>query len=227
MATTTSFTSFFERWLLQQQTLLDDLLSLLHSPPQDDAVKAETRDRLFEQVISHYNRYYEEKSSAANRNPFPFFSPPWLTPFERTLLWVSGFKPSIIFRLIGEAVGEELTAEQRRRMEEEWAETRRREREVAKEMARVQESVAGPPIYALMREDRRLIDGEVDELGEAMEVLTAAMRRVMEEADAVRGSTVRSVLEILSPAQRIKFLAAAAQYTLQVRRCGLHRNPSI
>ncbi|PRQ20847.1 hypothetical protein RchiOBHm_Chr7g0232581 [Rosa chinensis] len=74
-------------------------------------------------------------------------------------------------------------------------------RELEEKMARIQESVAAPPILETARRVGRLMDGKISTLDEAMEALKAKMLRLTESADGLRGSTARKVVEVLSPSQ--------------------------
>uniref|UniRef100_A0A2N9GWC9 DOG1 domain-containing protein n=1 Tax=Fagus sylvatica TaxID=28930 RepID=A0A2N9GWC9_FAGSY len=118
----------------------------------------------------------------------------------------------------------DLTDEQTRRMEEVKAETKNGEKELTETLARLQQSVAAPPMVALARRIGRIMDGEISSLDSAIEALKTSMLRVLEDADSLRKSTVSKVVEILSPVQTLKFLAAAAQFQLQVRRWGMERD---
>ncbi|KAF5197236.1 Transcription factor, partial [Thalictrum thalictroides] len=69
------------------------------------------------------------------------FSPPWFSTYERTFLWIAGFKPGIPFRILNRTVAD-LSGEQLRRIDILKAETRTREKELSNELAKVQEGVA-------------------------------------------------------------------------------------
>lgn len=175
-------------------------------------------------VIAHYREFYREKAVAVENDVFLSISPPWMSSFERSLLWISGFRPSILFPIINGAVAEELSPGQKRRIEEVKAESRRREREITQAMARVQETVAEQPIYSLMRNFENLVNDEMPELHAAVEELKAAMRKVVGNADALQGWTVAELVETLDPVQGVKFLAAVARFQLRARRWGLERD---
>ncbi|KAM1099132.1 hypothetical protein TB2_038168 [Malus domestica] len=218
------FVKFLGGWLDRQQTFLDQLLKLVESP---DYENKDARERnLIEQVLSHYQQYFAEKARTAEEDVFVLFSPPWLSSFERSLLWLAGFKPSMVLRMVDSSV-EDLTAEQAREMDAVKGETRRAERDLSETMARIQESVAAPPILALVRRVGRPMDGEISSLDMAMEMLKTAMLGVFESADGLRGSTVRKVVEVLSPEQTVKVLAAVAQFQLRIRRWGLQRDSQL
>ena len=176
---------------------------------------------MIQEVLSHY---LEEKSRAAKEEVFLFYSPPWLSSFEKiTLLWVGGFKPFLLFKLLAYSVTE-LTPEQEETIERVKYETRREERELTLAMATIQESVATPPLLNLVKRFGKLIDDEELELESAMETLKAAMLRTLERADKLRRSTVRKVIEVRSPVQTVKFLAASSEFQLRVRKWGLQKD---
>ncbi|EEF52193.1 Transcription factor HBP-1b, putative [Ricinus communis] len=179
----------------------------------------EQHKHLIAQLLSHYKCYYEEKSNAAREDVFLFMNPPWLSSFERTLLWLGGFKPLVMFRLINNSVTD-LTPEQSERIEQVRFETRIEERALTETMASVQESLASPLILNLSRRFRQMIDGEVSEMEAALEGLKTAMFALSENADALRRSTAVNLLEVLSPAQAVRFLATALKFQLQVMRQG-------
>ncbi|KAL3506337.1 hypothetical protein ACH5RR_031719 [Cinchona calisaya] len=221
MAGALAFTAFFEGWIKKKQSLLEKLLPLLSN---DQESNEELCKELVAEVFAHYQEYYQEKSRAVNEDVFLMLSPPWMNSFERTLLWISEFKPSMVFPLIKNSLKECLTSDQVEKIEEIKAQTKREEKEVEQAMATVQESIAAPPIFELMRRFGRLVDGEISELDEAMEKFKENMKMVVENADALRGSTVRKLMGILSPFQTAKFLAASAQFVVQARMWGSERD---
>lgn len=212
------FQAFFNGWLQRQQSFLDQLHLLSASP--DGHEKVERQRTLVQQVLLHYQEYYEEKARTATVDVFTVFSAPWLSPFERTFLWIAGFKPLMVLRLVNNAVGADLTHEQSRTMERLRQVTSQAERELTQTMATIQASVAAPPLLALARRMERLRDGEISNLDEAIETAKAAMLRVLELADALRGWMVRRVVEVLSLDQTVKFLVTAAEFQLRIRRWG-------
>ncbi|KAL2498112.1 transcription factor-related [Abeliophyllum distichum] len=214
-----AFISFFNNWLTTQQTLLEKLESLSESINKDEE---ECRD-LVAKVLSHYEEYYKERTKLVNSDVFLCFSPPWLTSFECSLLWISGFKPSMVFPLVKKSVGELLSAAQTHKIELVRAEIRRGERDIGQAMARIQESLAEPPIFYLMKKMGKLVDGEISELDTAMDDLKKSMTVIIGNADNLRALTVTKIVEILSPVQSVKFLATAAEFQIQARKLGLQK----
>lgn len=219
----TSFSEFFHNWEIQHRRYL---VRLLESQSQSQSELVVTQ-QLVEQVLRHYQDYYDEKSKAAESDVFLMFSPPWFSSYERTLLWVSGFKPSVTFRLVKECVGGELSDDQKGRIAVVRDETRRMEREIEQAMASVQESVAAPSFCGLVKREGRLLDWEVSEMENAVEELKMGMMGVMRNADDLRQQTAMRVLEVLSPGQKVKFLAGTSQFWLQSRRLGMERDKAL
>ncbi|RDX81879.1 Protein DOG1-like 4, partial [Mucuna pruriens] len=207
-----SFEAFYEGWLARQENLLEQMLSVM-----PDA--GEQQRRLIEQVLCHYQQFLEEKSMLANADVFLLFSAPWLSAYEKALLWIGDYKPSLILRLADAAV-QGLTPEQRERLDRVRDNTKRAEREVSEAMASVQETMASPRVVRLVR----VVNGEITEQETALERLKEALKRVCESADELRASTMRKVVEILSPPQTVQLLAATMHFQVRVRRLGLYRD---
>ncbi|XAR55812.1 hypothetical protein NMG60_11036018 [Bertholletia excelsa] len=214
-----SFESFFDGWLGRQEHFLDELLVAQHNC--HDSNEDDLRD-LIGRVLSHYQEYYEEKSRAASRNVFLVFGPSWFTPLEHTFFWIAGFKPGLAFKLVETAVGPDLTPDQSQRLSLLLRETKAAERELAEQLAQLQEGVAAPPIVELARQQGRgTRDGEVLEVEGVLEALRSAMEAVLSGADLLRTRTAARVVEILTPVQGVKFLASVAQLQLRIRNWGL------
>lgn len=214
-----NFGDFYNAWLETQRGFLEQLPHVL----QISDFKEERQLGLINQVLAHYQLYHEEISKAAGEDVFRVFSAPWLSSYERTLLWISGFKPSIVFRLVDGAV-KDLTPAQAASMEELKADVKRKERDLTEAMASLQETVAAPPIVGLARRAGRLVDGEICEMENAIEELKIGMLGVFDGADLLRGSTMKRVMEILRTDQTLRLLAAATEFQLRIRRWGVQRD---
>ncbi|XP_065851827.1 protein RESPONSE TO ABA AND SALT 1-like [Euphorbia lathyris] len=215
------FQEFFDGWLVRQQHCLQELLSLYrdqhtHEFQNDDLKDVVTR------ILAHYEQYYQEKSRLAHRNIYLVFSPPWFTPFERTFLWIAGFKPALTYRVLHTSVLD-LSEEQRQLIGRLKEETKLVEKMLHDEMARVQESVASPPLLEWAKRHGRMMDGETRSEGSAIERIGLEMEAVVGRADALRMSTVMRVVEILTPKQNVKFLTAVTELQSKIRNIGMQR----
>ena len=151
---------------------------------------------------------------------FVLFSPPWLTSFEKTFLWVGGFKPSMTFCLM-QVSKPDMVSEQFEKVNELKADTLREERKLMDALATVQEAIGSHPLSKLRRREERIFEREVFEFTEAMLVLRQSMIKVVQSANNLRKGTVRKVMEMLSVNQQLRFLIVVAKYQLWVRACGV------
>nr|XP_043637787.1 protein ZW2-like [Erigeron canadensis] len=227
----TQFENFFQGWLVRQQGYLEqlrDTLKELVCDDDDDDDDDESASRgggdvggLITRVLAHYQEYYEEKSRIANHDVSLVFSAPWFSSLERSFFWIAGFKPALTFRIVSRCILD-MTQEQSEAMERLQVETAIEERELENEMARIQESVAGPAIVSATRGEISIVDGKYDDLEVAIETLKAEMEVVLGNADMLRSRTAERVVEILMPVQNVKFLAAVTEMFTEMRMWGWH-----
>ncbi|CAN4122445.1 unnamed protein product [Withania somnifera] len=231
---------YYENWLIKLQDFLEKLKAVSASYDENEEEEEISKgsselvmqvldhyqdyyssSELVMQVLDHYQDYYREKFKSTKRDVFLLVSPPWYTCLEKTFSWMAGFKPSTLFQTISYSIGPELTTEQRAVLKRLKAETKREEKVIDKGMAKVQERVAAPPIFELMKRGETLIDGELSDLETIIDGLKQSMMSMIETAEHLRGSTVRKILDILRQNQAVKLLAAVAQFHLQTRKLGL------
>lgn len=202
---------FLRDWLERHEHFHRELIS---APRDSD----EHLRRLVGRVLDHYHEYYAAKSRAAAGDVLSLFFPSWLTSYECTFLWISGWKPSLAFRLLRAAVTP-LTEPEQRAVGELQRETALAERELTEELARVQEAFAMPQVLGYVP---GVLRGPARE--EAVGELVGDLERLVVAADALRARTVYNLVGILSPVQSVDFLAAAAELHFCIRRWGSRRD---
>ncbi|KAL5710181.1 hypothetical protein ACHQM5_020778 [Ranunculus cassubicifolius] len=214
-----SFIDFFQQeWMDRQRYYMNQLISSSSSQNQSEG---ELRE-LIARVLCHYQQYYAAKSRVAREDVFSLFAPPLFSTYERTFLWITGFKPGLSFSLVHSAV-KDLSQEQLEKLASLKAETRDKERELDTEMAMIQESAATINLIELTKELGKQLDGATSHVNEVLEKLRERMERLVQSADYLRMKTGREVLEILSTLQAIKFLVAATKFQIRIRVWGKHR----
>ncbi|MCL7038986.1 hypothetical protein MKW94_030939 [Papaver nudicaule] len=181
---------------------------------------------LVTQVLTHYQEYYAVKVAATREDVFVMFAPPWFSSYEHTYLWITGFKPSLAFKILDKSVNQdELTDEQLEALCGLKVWTKAAERGLNNDMARVQESLVSPPLVNLALKRNPAETGVVGETADdVMQMLRKQMETLVETADMIRMTTARKIVEILSPVQSVRFLAAATQLQVNIRRVGLQRD---
>lgn len=200
---------FYSQWLIQEQHLLNDLISV----PQD---RPDLHIPLINRAVSHYAEYYKHKSQLADRDIFLAFSAYWLTYIERSFFWLGGLNPGIFFH----SLPLDLTLDQSYRVEQLRQQTMRRIHELEEKMRVVEEAMS--VLMALAAAHGKVRNGEAR--GYTTERVGEMMRAVLDEADKLRKNVVRKNIEILSTAQTVRFFATLAHRHLCFYWQGLQYN---
>ncbi|KAJ4980729.1 hypothetical protein NE237_031566 [Protea cynaroides] len=226
------FSEFYNQWLNQHEANLKELLSVPRDPSHDQLHRA-----LVSKVGTHYKQYYTMKWAAAQLDVLGIFCPTWFTPLENAYHWITGWKPSMLFRLItslrqtrfpGPSLVD-MTDEQMKQIEDLQLRIRIEEDRVDREMERQQVSIADKPMVELARLATQVKNGEVvGELDKYVDMtlssLLAGLERVMKKADCVRLMAMKGVLEVLNPLQSLDFLTATVMLQIQLRKAGKRRD---
>ncbi|XP_034704279.1 protein ZW2-like [Vitis riparia] len=196
------FERFFRGWLVRQE----EVRRLLHQANEFHCNQAREGDEarlqeLIGRVLAHYAEYYEAKQRVMREDVLILFGPPWLTPFERSLLWIGGFKPGLAFRLVTNYITN-LTEQQKQRMEHLRAETAEEERELTAELtaelARIQTRPTVISLVGIAARGRERVNGERNMVNERIEMVKLAVEMLVECADYLRCKTVLKIIDISS-----------------------------
>ncbi|XP_065878995.1 protein DOG1-like 4 [Euphorbia lathyris] len=229
------FTEFFEKWISQLEDYLQQLrkLSTEHRASKNTPTEQELQ-ALVSKVTQHYKEYYTVKWALAVEDVLPFFYPIWSTPLENAYSWVTGWKPSAVFKLLDSVrttspvLGPslvELTQEQQRKIQQLRAKVRVEKEKVEMEMERQQVAVAERKMVELARLVFRVKTGDkasqVEGLVQvALNGVLSGLVKVMKMADCVRLRTMKGTLDILNPLQCVDFLAMITMFQLQLQQAG-------
>ncbi|PWA49211.1 DOG1 domain-containing protein [Artemisia annua] len=193
------FSDFYEKWVCQLEEYLRFLV-------QDYSHESDY-ENLVAKLTTHHKNYYRFKWAAAHEDVCAFFTPVWLTPLENAYLWVTGWKPSVVFRFL--TALEDLSEEQVKKIEGLKVKIKMEEQKVEREMERQQVSMA----------DRRTV--EIVTCGGAdVAAVLSGLERVMKMGDCVRLKTLKGLLDLMSPKQSVELLAAQAMFHVQLRKWG-------
>ncbi|XP_074270620.1 protein ZW2-like [Silene latifolia] len=222
-----SFEGFLRDWHHQQDEVLAKITAALGDGKRgQEAVTAEVAEELIARALGHFEEYYEHKSRAAHDNVLSMFSPPWCSSFECAFLWVAGFRPCVLLQLVTDSVGD-LSARQIQAIDRLKRETRVEEKNIADDLAKIQENTAAPPMIHALKSAPTRSDEEQSTrpaTNEALEQLQVVLEEVVANADILRVNTAARVAEILTPPQGLRFLAAVIRQQQSMRRLGIERN---
>ncbi|CAM8988096.1 unnamed protein product [Rhodiola kirilowii] len=244
------FSEFYEKWMVQLEDILHQLLKAINSNKHhqngnqsSEISTTSTEDNVDEQleslvskVTTHQKQYYAAKWAAAHEDVLAFYAPSWLSPLEiaYSWSWVTGWKPSMAFRVLDslrKRAGTEWPEgdnEKTRKMGELRVKIRLEEEKVERQMERQQVAMVDWRMVELVRlASRRCEDAEdnkrIEEMVEvALRGLKNGLEKVMKAADCVRLKTLKGVLDILTPKSKqcVEFLAAALLLQIQLRKWG-------
>lgn len=203
------FSDFYEKWVCQLEEYLRFLVQ--------DYTHQSDYENLVAKITTHHKNYYRVKWAAAHEDVCAFFTPVWLTPLENAYLWVTGWKPSAVFRFVdtlrrtGTGLAD-LTDEQVKRIEGLRVKIKMEEEKVEREMERQQVGMADRRMVELMT---RGGDG-----GDAVVALLSGLERMMKMGDCVRLKTLKGLLDMMNPKQCVELLAAQSMFHVQLRKWG-------
>ncbi|XP_061370763.1 protein DOG1-like 4 [Gastrolobium bilobum] len=230
MTTSLAFAQFYDSWFDHLHHLVQQLASFSATSasggPPLVAEENDERIHLIDKVMSHHEDYYRAKSLAAEKDPLNVFVSPWATTLERSLHWITGWRPTTAFHLIytessvlfesrivdilrGIRTGDlgDLSPTQFRRVSELQCDTVKEENAITEELSEWQDSACD-------------MMGPRADINEKIGRLVSIIRK----ADDLRLRTLRSVVGLLSPQQAIEFLIASAELLVGIRGWGLNHD---
>ncbi|XP_050220740.1 protein DOG1-like 4 [Mercurialis annua] len=233
------FSEFFEKWICQLDDYFHQLMKLVPSERVKTGATLSDHQELqalVPKVTQHYKEYYTIKWALAHENVLVFFSPVWLSPLETACSWITGWKPSAVFKLVNSLRTNnhtlaELTHDQVRRIEELRVKIKSEEEKVEREMERQQVAIADRKMVELARMAYKVSGNQASQVEELAQValkgLMAGLEKVMKAADCVRLRALKGILDVLSPLQCVEFLAATCMLHIKLRQQGMKRNSAI
>ncbi|XP_023520035.1 protein DOG1-like 4 [Cucurbita pepo subsp. pepo] len=227
------FSDFFESWVSELEDLVKHLLYASTGGGGGSGsggmmeVQQEPHLRsLVSKLTAHIKLYYTVKWAHAHQDVLAFFSPSWVTPLEAAYSWVTGWKPSMAFRLI---LPSALSPDQLLKLEQLRVKIKAQEDRVDRDMERQQMALADHHMVQLSRlETRRrngdpmpAVVGKVEGLVDAaIKGMLLGLERTMKAADCVRLKTMKGILEVLTPLQCVRFLASISLIQIRLRQWG-------
>ncbi|CAH1452426.1 unnamed protein product [Lactuca virosa] len=85
----------YTRWLDEDQRHMAELRKGLHSHLSDGDLRV-----VVDSFVAHYDEIFRLKSVAAKSDVFHLINGMWTTPAERCFLWMGGFRPSELIKML-------------------------------------------------------------------------------------------------------------------------------
>nr|XP_043620359.1 protein DOG1-like 4 [Erigeron canadensis] len=205
------FSEFYEKWVSQLEEYLKFLVQ--------DYTHQSDYENLIAKLTTHHKNYYRFKWAAAHEDVCAFFTPVWLTPLENAYLWVTGWKPSAVFRFVETSrrtgtMLADLTDDQVKKIEGLRLKIKNEEEKVEREMERQQVGIADRRMIELLEMTRSCGGGDAV----AVKGLLSGLENVMKMGDCVRLKTLKGLLDLMNPKQQVELLAAQSMLHVQLRK---------
>ncbi|KAL2343011.1 hypothetical protein Fmac_004296 [Flemingia macrophylla] len=201
----TIFKMEHEHWVEEQNRQILELKTALSSHMND--IQLET---LVQGMMNHYSKLFSMKSAAAKSDVFYVMYGMWKTTAERFFLWIGGFRPSELLKVLV-PLTEPLTEQQRFDAYGLEKSCQQAEDALSQGMEKLQQMLAdsvGPG---------QLVEGTyIPQMDTAIERLEALVSFVI-EADNLRQETLRQMSRILTIHQSGRFLLALGEYFQRLR----------
>ncbi|KAK1309720.1 Transcription factor TGA2 [Acorus calamus] len=85
----------YGRWLEEDQKHMSELRGGLHAHLSDGDLRV-----IVDECLAHYDEVFHLKCSAARSDVFHLITGMWATPAERCFLWMGGFRPSDLIKVL-------------------------------------------------------------------------------------------------------------------------------
>lgn len=207
-----AFDMEYARWLDEHHRQINDLRSAVNSHVGDNELRV-----LVEGVMAHYDEIFRLKSVAAKSDVFHLVSGMWKTPAERCFMWMGGFRPSELLKILVTHL-EPLTEHQFMGINNLQHSSQQAEDALSQGMDALQQSLAetlasgslGPP-------------GTSGNVANYMGQMAMAMGKLgtlegfVHQADNLRQQTLQQMHRILTTRQAARALLAISDYFSRLR----------
>ncbi|KAG0478194.1 hypothetical protein HPP92_012913 [Vanilla planifolia] len=198
----------YGHWIEEQNRQIYDLRAALQGSASDIELRI-----LVESGMRHYDDLFRIKSIAAKSDVFYLVSGMWRTSAERFFLWIGGFRPSGLLKVLSPQL-EPLTEQQLMAVYNLQQSSQQTEDALSQGLDKLQqtisETVAVNPLGASG------MTNYMGQMGQAMENLEALVS-VVDQADRLRQEALKQMYRILTTRQAARGLLALGDYLQRLR----------
>ncbi|CAJ2667776.1 unnamed protein product [Trifolium pratense] len=200
-----AFEMEYGHWVDEQNRQISEMRNALNSHISDIELRI-----LVDGMMNHYAEIYRMKSAAAKADVFYVMSGMWKTTAERFFLWIGGFRPSELLKILGPMI-EPLTEQQRLDIDNLGQSCQQAEDALSQGMEKLRQTLADSVAAG------QFIEGTyIPQMATAMEKLEALVCFV-NQADHLRQETLQQMSRILTIRQSARCLLALGEYFQRLR----------
>ncbi|XP_048232423.1 transcription factor TGA1 isoform X2 [Ricinus communis] len=200
-----TFEMEYGHWLEEQNRQIGDLRTALNAHISDIELRI-----LVESGINHYSELFRMKATAAKADVFYLMSGMWKSSAERFFLWIGGFRPSELLKILKPQL-EPLTDQQLLDVCNLKQSCQQAEDALSQGMEKLQQTLAEAVAAGRLGEASHL-----PQMDTAMEKLEGLVRFV-QQADHLRQIALQQMLLILTTRQAARGLLALGEYFQRLR----------
>uniref|UniRef100_A0A0D9WI35 DOG1 domain-containing protein n=1 Tax=Leersia perrieri TaxID=77586 RepID=A0A0D9WI35_9ORYZ len=201
----------YVRWLEEHNKQINELRTAVHTHAGDDDLQ-----NIVSTIMTHHEEIFRLKSLAAKSDAVHVLSGTWRTPLERCFLWLGGFRPSELLKLLVDQL-EPLTEQQLANICNQQQTSQKSEETLSQGMEAIQRSLADTVASQLGRAGSSSSSGNTaDHTAEALEKI-GAMESFLRQADDLRMQSLQKMQRVLTTRQSARALLLASDYFSRIR----------
>ncbi|CAA0815195.1 Transcription factor TGA6 [Striga hermonthica] len=209
---TLAFDAEYARWMEDQNRLISELRTAVNAHAGDVELRT-----IVDNVTAHINDVYRMKGNAAKADVFHILSGMWKTPAERCFMWIGGFRPSELLKVLANHL-EPLTEQQLNGIENLRESSHQAEDALSQGMDALQQSLAETLANAPSG-----AEGPSGNVANYMGQMAMAMGKLgtlenfLRQADNLREQTLQQLNRILTTRQSARALLLKHDYFARLR----------
>jgi len=202
----------YTRWLEDQNKQINELRTAVNAHASDSDLRL-----IVDGIMAHYDEIFKVKGVAAKADVFHILSGMWKTPAERCFLWLGGFRPSELLKLLVNHL-EPLTEQQMLGLTNLQQSSQQAEDALSQGMEALQQSLAETLARSLGSSS-----GSSGNVANYMGQMAMAMGKLgtlenfLRQADNLRQQTLHQMQRILTIRQASRALLAIHDYFSRLR----------
>jgi len=201
----------YTRWLEEQNKQINELRTAVNAHASDSDLRL-----IVDGIMGHYDEIFKVKGAAAKADVFHILSGMWKTPAERCFMWLGGFRPSVLLKLLANHL-EPLTETQLAGLTNLQQSSQQAEDALSQGMEALQQSLAETLAGSLGS------SGSSGNVANYMGQMAMAMGKLgtlenfLRQADNLRQQTLHQMQRILTIRQASRALLAIHDYFSRLR----------
>ncbi|GLJ55639.1 hypothetical protein SUGI_1194980 [Cryptomeria japonica] len=199
----------YSRWVEEQHRHMSDLRAALQAHLPDNDLRL-----VLDNCLSHYDDVYRLKSIVAKTDVFHLVSGMWKTPAERCFMWMGGFRPSELLKILIPQL-EPLTEQQFLGICNLQQSSQQAEDALSQGMEALQQSLS-ETIAAGSLSSPSNVANYMGQMAIAMGQL-ANLEGFVRQADNLRQQTLHQLHRLLTTRQAARCLLAIGEYFTRLR----------